>query len=337
MNLKIKSEILFLLESREENGENEQTNFYNISGIEPFESENKCLKFMKILIDNNKANNDYIYINIDNKSIENQLSLAVWEYPNLNMGHNNLKYAFILNFIIILFSACFLKLHITNETSYDYLLDGYEKGTYKKPSIFNIMKIYPNFEKNITNSRFICALTSHFFIIIFIIKRFIYGGFIYYKSIIISFILFIILFLINLIYFILSLIVIIFSILIFYEIKMVQNENIILDTYIIVEIKLYLHIFLNLVSFVIYLGILILFKKNYMFYIWKIIKDRKNMEKVNVLNSELIFDYIDLNNNNKRLREFRIKGLPKFLFFKEINEENQTFSRNDIQIEMNNN
>lgn len=337
--LNIKSEILFLFESKEENEQNEQTNFYNISGIEPFQSENKCLKFMKILIDNNISNNEYIYINLDNKSIENQLSLADWEYPDLNMGNNYLKYAFILNFIIILLSACFLKLHITNEASYDYLLDNYEKGNYKKPSIFNIMKIYPNFEKNVTNSRLICLLISQFFIIIFIIKRYIYGGFIYYKSIIISFILFIILFIINVIYSILLLIIIIFSILIFYEITMVQAQNIIVDTFVILENKLYLHIVLNSVSFGFYLVILFLFKKNYMFYIWKIIKDRKNLEKVNVLNSELIFDYIDLNNNNKRLREFRIKGLPKFLFFKEINEEiqEQKFSRNDIQIEMHNN
>ena len=120
---------------------------------------------------------------------------------------------------------------------------------------------------------------------------------------------------------------------------MVQIVNIIVDTYIILEIKLYLYIALNIVTFAIYLGILILFKKNYVFYIWKIIKDRKNMEKVNVLNSELIFDYIDLNNNKKRLLEFRIKDLPKFLFFKEINEriQEQAFSRNYIQIEMNNN
>ena len=120
---------------------------------------------------------------------------------------------------------------------------------------------------------------------------------------------------------------------------MVQAQNIIVDTFVIFENKLYLHIVLNSVSFGFYLAILFLFKKNYMFYIWKIIKDRKNLEKVNVLNSELIFDYIDLNNNNKRLREFRIKGLPKFLFFKEINEEiqEQKFSRNDIQIEMHNN
>ena len=33
------------------------------------------------------------------------------------------------------------------------------------------------------------------------------------------------------------------------------------------------------------------------------------------LNKEIVFEYIDLNNNEKKLNEFRIKGLPKFLFY----------------------
>ena len=37
------------------------------------------------------------------------------------------------------------------------------------------------------------------------------------------------------------------------------------------------------------------------------------------LNKEIVFEYRNLNNNRKRLAEFRIEGFPKFLFFKDEN------------------
>ena len=137
LDIKIKSKNLYLLHS-DENREN----FYEIAKMETHFLVNKnlsnqndkyqfvkCLAFKKTLIKD--YINGYIYMNLEYQSIRDQL-------PLVNEGYSKLKNIYILT-ISILFILLILcsKLHVTNEKSYDLLIELYEET---KPKFFGIFK-----------------------------------------------------------------------------------------------------------------------------------------------------------------------------------------------------
>ena len=330
-NVKIKPNNLYLLESEEENNREGYKNFYQITGIEKpklnVKYSNLCLKFKEILIDNFNRN-EYLFINLSHISIDDQMSISDWSYPFFNKGYNILTIIENFNFIIFLFSIIFFRLNITNEDDYEYLKKEYFKSL-KKTQLYSI---YGNLAKNVSISRFIFNAIVQFLLSFCVIIRMIYGGFIT-NSLLHTFFTFSILLIIyNIIYIILSLLISIFSI-------MFCASTFILDfgKDSLIKIKLILQIIFNIILMIFYITSLI-FTSQLSIYIYNVIKDRKTLSETknivnNDLNPGLIFRYRTLNNNIKILTEYRIEGLPKYLFYKLQNEHKYlpSIKNNEIQ------
>ena len=319
-NFKIKIKNLFLLQK------NNKSNFYQLSDLEmPKINKNyigKCLTFKEILFEEKQKN--FMYINLDHISIKDQIPFTINGYSNNNK-------LFIITLIVLILSIFPFKLHIENENAYKYYLsaEADELGILdqvKNTKFYNIIKIYGNYEKKVSYSRFISYIISTAILFILLIIRSVYGGFRYIISIIMTFVITILICLLNLTYIILSFLIILFSIFFFvskWDKEFAKNT--------IINIKLLFQIIVNvfLVGFLIYLFIISFFT---ILYFWNIIKDRKKICKdINIvkdnLNTELIFDYTDLHFHDKKLYEFKIQNLPKYLFYisylRQIGHENE--------------
>ena len=316
LDIKIKSKNLYLLHS-DENREN----FYEIAKMETHFLVNKnlsnqnnknqlvkCLAFKKALIKD--YINCYIYMNLEYRAIRDQL-------PLVNEGYSFLTNIYICSisilFILLISSS---KLHVANEALYDLLIVLYEET---KPKFFGIFKIYGNFEKKATKIRIIYLIIEACLLFILYVVRLIQGGF---KNIIfirISIVFSIFLALLHFIDMILSFLIILFSIFFFRT-----TEGELLANFTVIPHKLIFQIVSNFFWFCLDKCLLVFSVKSAVYYS-EIIKERKKLKENMVgtdLNKEIVFEYIDLNNNQKKLNEFRIKGLPKFLFY-ELEGDNQ--------------
>ena len=345
-NIKVKPYDLFLLETE---FESDKPNFYQFADLKKPEIHNrylvrqKCLKFKEIFIED--FSNEYIYINLQHISIEDQ-------FPFTNDGYFYYSFLFYISLIVLISSIFPFKLHMTNEKSYILVLaldifGGFEG--LKKPRFYNIFKIYGNFEKKVNLSRFICYIISTIILFILLIIRSIYGGFRNIIFIKISFVINILIGLLNLVFLILSFLVFLFSI--FFMVARIDLELYDLG----IMIKNAFHIVLN-VFFIIYFICGLILSFNNIFYFFDIIKARRKICNVNNIaggdiNPELIFDYADLNKNKKKLYEYKIQGLPKYLFYShneikinynpnekdnEINNQNENINSERTNIEPNN-
>ena len=333
-SIKIKTDYLFLLQS-DENKED----FYQIANLENPNNKNeftqpykmiKCLAFKKIII--NDYTNDYIYMILEYPSIIDQLPLA-------NQGFNNLLYLFTFSLFFLFISIPSSKIHIKNEKDYLNSIEKYNAQE-KKPKFFGIFKIYGDFEEIVTIIRIIYFTLISCSLFILMIRRLIYGGFKNIFPIKRLIILFILLLIINFIDIILSVITIIFSIfclLISPEEETIESseqkskdsykydEKELVETSVI-KIKLIFQIVVNCLNLLIMnIGLLINTITNLLYH-FNIIKSFNQINENIIykdLNKEIVFKYISLNNNVKRLEEFRIEGFPKFLFFKHENNQSE--------------
>ena len=253
-NIKIKLNNLFLLET---NFEINRPYFYQFADLEKtiihneIIIEQKCLKFKEIFIED--FTNEFIYINLQHISIEDQ-------FPYANDGYKYNSFLFFISLIVLISSIFPFKLHITNEVLYELVLFLDELGGFDgliKPKFYNIYKIYGNFEEKVNYSRFICYIISTIILFILQIIRSVYGGFRNIKYIIVSLVINILIGILDLIHLILSILVIIFSILF----KIANSE--ILPNDVMINIKIIFHIILIFI-FILYL--IFCFNLFYLFY-----------------------------------------------------------------------
>ena len=189
-----------------------------------------------------------------------------------------------------------------------------------------------------TKIRIIYLIIEACLLFILLVIRLIQGGFKNIIFITISIVFYIFLALLHFIDMILSFLIFLFSIFFF---RTTKKE--LLINYTVIPYKLIFQIVISFLWFSFDIVPLVFSIKSAVYYS-EIIKERKKLKEnmvVTDLNKEIVFEYIDLNNNQKKLNEFRIKGLPKFLFY-EIegdNRENDNETQNkiiDIVIEVNN-
>ena len=308
---------------------------YKYSGHKTEINLNINLIYKEILIEG--ITDNFIFIKTVNKAINDQLSLVDFEYPIFHEIFFYLSACSIYILFILSLSLAFFKLHITNEKNYKIFLDFISQEIIEKPKYYSIFKMCGNFEKNITDSRFILYLISFFITIFFIIKRMFFGGFIKYIYLTISFILSIIFIIINVIYMILSLLLVIFG-----GMCHINFEDLSRDDYLIRN-KILVHCFLNSFCFIFFIPILVYNSKIYI-YLRDVINDYGILSKdeniLKEINNEDISNilYIDKNIKACTLEELQIVNFPKKLFFKQpkviISDNNNS---NNINNETNNN
>lgn len=342
-SIKMKSDYLYLLQSEENN-----ENFYQIANLEkPYpinESEVtalnkivKCLAFKKIFI--NDFTNEYVYMILEYPSIIDQLPLA-------NPGFEKLFFFCLSSFFALLFlSIPSSKIHIKNEIDYIKSIEEINAKE-KKPKFFGIYKIYGNFEETTTIIRIIYFILEICSLFILMIRRLIYGGFKKINLIKGVIIFYILLLIINFIDIILSVLIILFSIFCnlidlnekttehnFQEYdNSTEEKTTELTETSIITIKLVFQIVVNCLTLFIGDLTLFIFTIKNLLYHFDIIKSCKRVNEniiFNDLNQEIVFEYRSLNNNRKRLAEYRIEGFPKFLFFKyESNSQIRIIEKN---------
>ena len=189
-----------------------------------------------------------------------------------------------------------------------------------------------------TKIRIIYLIIEACLLFILLVIRLIQGGFKNIIFITISIVFYIFLALLHFIDMILSFLIFLFSIFFF---RTTKKE--LLINYTVIPYKLIFQIVISFLWFSFDIVPLVFSIKSAVYYS-EIIKERKKLKEnmvVTDLNKEIVFEYIDLNNNQKKLNEFRIKGLPKFLFYEleGDNRENDNETQNkiiDIVIEVNN-
>lgn len=301
-NVKIKPKNLYLLQSKEN-----REDFYKIANANEIFTFNS-IAFKEIYI--NEFMNEYIYIVLNYLSIDDQISFV-------NIGYKYLFNNFFICFGILLFIIPSSKLHIIDEEFYDLLLLIREQMKFG-----GIVKIYGNFEKIVFDSSLIIFIIESFIFLILVVIRLIYGGFKNIIFIILSIIFYILSAILHCIFLVLSFLIFLFSILFLISIpnKSLLNYlyNINYFDFTVITIKLIFQIVFATSQMMLFTANIVFLIKNIIYY-FDIIKSRKqitdNIVKNN-LEKEIVFEYTDLNNNKKRLAEFRMQGFPKYLFFK---------------------
>ena len=181
-----------------------------VTYLERVGQSDKIYKFKKIKITN--FTNDFIYLFLNNKAIEDQLSITDWELPIYNELYLKLAKIASLIYGILFVSIPLFKLHLNKE--YNYILSAnniYDYGI-KKPTFYSVYSSYGSFELGTTNSRFALYIIALFFILLSMGKRAIYGGYTRPIIVLICFIASAIFVLENIIYVILSFLMILFSV-----------------------------------------------------------------------------------------------------------------------------
>ena len=301
-NVKIKPKYLYLSQSKEN-----KEDFYKITNANELFFFNS-IAFKEIYI--NEFMNEYIYVVLNFLSIDDQIPFA-------NIGYKYLFNNFFICFGILLFIIPSSKLHIINEEFYDLLLLIREEMGFG-----GIEKIYGSFEKKVFDSGLIIFIIESFIFLILVVIRLIYGGF-KNKFIILSIIFYILSAILHCIFLVLSFLIFLFSLLILLSIptskqllNVLYNINYFEST--VITIKLVFQIVFSIFKIGLFTANIVFLIKNIRYY-FDIIKSRKqitdNIVKNN-LEKEIVFEYTDLNNNKKRLAEFRMQGFPKYLFFK---------------------
>ena len=341
------------LRIKEKNFESEiQSN--QVTYLQRVGQNDKIYKFKKIKI--NELANDFIYLFLNNKAIEDQLSITDWEFPIFNELFLKLAKIAYLIYGLLFTSIPLFQLHLNKEYNY-FISANYYSSTImgisfdsssKKPMFYSVYSSYGSFEFGTTRSRFSLYIVALFIILLCMGKRIIYGGYTRPIMILICFIASAIFIIENIIYVILSFLMILFSIfslVCFYDIN---SNNSYPDE--IIQAKLYVQTILNIIIFALCIRILI---DN----IQLTIMLNKLRKEYNCLNDgtesedqEKIegFQYYGLDNLPHILKEIQIEGHPRYIYYNlygkagqvipQIREENDNNAdRNSVEIRINNN
>ena len=273
--------------------------------------------------------NNFIYIRLGHNSVTDQISLAEWNYPDLNQTF--LKLAELCNniYIILFFSVPLFKMHIKDELSYQIIKltnesfdSPYKIANENKPVFSDIFNIYGSFEKGLTESRFILYFIQIIIILLFMLKRIYFGGFSKLIYLTISLIFSFICIAQNIIYVILDFLVALFTI--FSLISYNKNKyNIKSDD--MINAKLSVQLIINIIIFIFNIKLLkesITFSMYYNKMKKSLIKlnnkeDNLDEDKPNF--KPLEFKYISLEGNICSIKEYKNNNLQRYLYYYNIN------------------
>lgn len=299
---------------------NIQINLNKCLYLKDLSAEGKTCEFRQILLEN--VRNDFIYINVENKSIQNMLSISNWKYPNMDPMINYLKPLARLIFISMIITYIPTLFHIKDQNAYQKLTKYFNNNQPEKIKFISIFKIVGNFENGITISRFYVYIIILVGLLLFILKRIYFGGFSRLLYINLSFVLSILLFLINIIYLILTICLSVFLIL----------SDITVINYLKTMGKGDKEIISLLSIFIIHTSLNVSFwgemvkpsltqSKELFSYINDIKKDLLKLNETNEL-GKTEFQYNGLDSNPHKLTEVIIPGHPRYIYYSLNNIDN---------------
>ena len=289
-----------------------------ITYLERVGQSDKIYKFKKIQIQG--VTNGFIYLFLNNKAIDDQLSITDWEFPMLNELYLKLEKMASLIYGILFISIPLFKLHLNNEANYILSSNSFsnlflgindDNFGFEKPKFYSIYSSYGSFESGTTNSRFALYVVAIFFILLSMGKRIFYGGYTRLIIIIICLVFSAIFILENIIYVLLSFLMILFSIfsaVCFYDMKGVDD---------MIQAKLYIQMLLNTIIFSICIRLLI----DSIQLTAMLNKLRKELNHLNdgsePEEQEKIkgFQYLGLDNKPHILNEIIFEGHPRYIYY----------------------
>ena len=308
-----------------------------ITYLERVGQKGKIYKFKKIKIKG--VTNDFIYINLNNKAIDDQLSITDWKFPLFNELYLKLvKMAYYI-YGVLFISIPLFKFHLINDVNYNLTSNTFI-GISEKPKFYSIYSSYGSFELGTTTSRFILYVIALFFTLLSIGKRIFYGGYTRPIMILICFIANAIFTLVNIIYVILSFLMSLFSVFSIVCFNLLfQNAS---NPNEIIKGKLFVQMIINFIIFLICISLLI-FSIRLITIINILRKDINHLnDGTEPEEQEKIkqFQYQGLDNRIHLLNEMRIEGHPKYIYYNlygDINDVPQPQPAKNIDNENNNN
>lgn len=270
--------------------------------------QNKIYRFKEAKIEG--RNDPTIYIRLENKSIDNLFSFSNFDYPNLDEIFLLLGKIAEVIYGLLYVSIPLSKCHLNNDANYVFMKEMNKLSKIKYNGVFSYFGIYEN---SLNKSRIVLYCIALFIILLFIIKRVIFGGFGQHFKIKLVFYLVIIFIIENVLYFLLTFLCVLFSI--FSVVCYSDSNNPNGDGMVI--IKIFLIMVLNFIIFWICVGLMrhssrlckmISWLKNEVYNINNSIID-------NNITSEEKFTYIGLNMNNYSLTESPLPNGPRNVFY----------------------
>ena len=287
----------------------------------------KIYKFKKILIEN--ITNNFIYIKLGNNIITEIISLADWQYPDLNEYFLSIcslgKYIYAILFILIFY----FKFQIVDEINYYFHIysDSVNRGmkyvlNKEKISVYDkIFIFYGGFQKGSSIGRFIFNIFYIIILFSIMLERMFFGRFINKKYSLIEFIFFLyfsIQYSSVIILSFLDILFTIFSIFSYYMSYIHLDDN-------MIPAELFISIPINIIILGLSIKILVenikftLNSRNFGEQLIKFKNGENNEQENQVYQSE--FKYIDLDGNILSLTEFQNENLQRNLYYNNINNE----------------
>ena len=301
------------------------------------DSNDKHTTFKQIFI--NHVTNEYVYIKIDNRSIEDQLSITDWENPKVDYIVDILEFLCSTVYLLLNLSIITFVFYAKNEYGYETLKTDIQNKNIKV-KLGAIYKIFGNFEYRLSLTRFFFYLAILVILVLIKIKRIISGGFSNYAVLLMSYIFSILFTIINAVFFILSLLLTIFSLLCILTDHDSRKNNYYKETF-------YDYFFLKLIfvidliiNILITADIILILKYSFTFFekINGIKNDYIKLNKVAEEKSDSEDDqnyiYIGLDMDKYILNEYTINGFPKHLFYvlNKINKANENKEEENFDI-----
>ena len=308
-----------------------------INEINTDTSKKNIYKFKKLNIVN--LTNSFIYMRLGLNSVTDQISLAEWNYPDLNLIFSRLADMCNSIYIILFFSVPLFKMHVDDELTYQ-LVRIVNKLSLTKPKFSDKFDKYGSYEKKFTESRFIFYLIQLIILLLFMLKRIFFGGFKEPKYLLISFIFCIICIINNIVYILLDLLTILFTI--FSIISFYDNDYIVVTDEML-EVKLFVQLFINVLIFIFNI---ILLKETVVLTVGvnkikkamnKFINKEDNIDEDNPDFKPIEFKYISLEGKLCSIKEYTNPNLQRYLFYSTENTQKniQENTQNGSEVQLN--
>jgi hypothetical protein len=299
-------------------------------------------KFKKINIVN--LTNSFVYVKLGLNSVTDQISLAEWNYPDINIIFSRLADMSNSIYIILFFSVPLFKMHVDDELLYYLIILANtplnQNSNFKKAKFFSVYEDYGSYEKRFTKSRFILYLIQLIIILFFMLKRIFFGGFKEPSYLLFSYILCIICLIENIIYVLLDFLTILFTL--FSIISLYDNENIKLYDEML-EVKFFVQLFINIIIFIFNI-VLLKETVNLTLDYNKIRKDMNkfinkedNIDENNPEFKPIEFKYISLEGKLCSIFEYRNTNLQRYLFYSTENTQGniqENTQNNEVQLNL---
>jgi len=284
-------------------------------------------KFKQISIEN--ITNGFVYVKLGHNSITDQISLSEWHYPELNFTFSKLASLCKSIYVILFISIPLFKCLIKEKFYYKLYIDLHKfielEDNNNKPKFNDIFVYYGDFENGVIKSRFFLYIISIFFLLLFMLKRMLFGGFNLHIKSIISFIISLIFVALNSTYIILDLLMLLFgafSYISLFQIDLIDNVMVIN-----IFIQLFLNIFIFLISIKVLVNSIKLSKNlnDLRKQLFKFNNVEEIEEKDNSLNKNE-FEYITIEGKICHLKEVRNDKLQRYLYYSLDNDDKYNIS-----------